>query len=269
MISRAKLAIAVVVVLAALLALPSPAVAGDLQAVKERGRLVVLCWPHQESIFVRLKVELGEEGLKTFGGIDVELAQAFAESLGVEAEMKAVSPDFAALIPSLLAGDGDLVASSLSITEERAKKVAFSVPYFEVRKVVVARQGSGLRSAEDLDGKSAAVANGTSHHEYLRRLGFSEDRLRPIQFMLDNYRMVAAGDVDFTVVDSTSARRVLGEYPDLGDQLEVAFAFPEQDFFGMAVRPGSDLLPVLDRFLSEMKESGELERIISKYLAAD
>lgn len=251
------------------LAVPGLSAASDLAAVEERGALRVLCWPHQESIFVRRPVELGEEGLTSFAGIDVEIAEAFARSLGVELEMRAVSPDFGALIPGLLSGQGDLVASSMSVTRARAQRVDFSVPYFEVRKVVVARRGSGLRSVRDLEGKRAAAARGTSHDEQLRELGFDDERILATQFILDNYTAVAEGEVDFTVVDSTSARRVLGEYPELGASLEVAFEFPERDHFALAARPGSDLLPVLDRFLTELEESGELERIVRKYIPAD
>jgi ABC-type amino acid transport substrate-binding protein len=261
-----RLAASVVCIALLMAATPGAAAAGDLAKVKKRGRLVVLCWPHQESIFVRRMVELGDEGLRTFGGIDVDIVEAFARSLGVTADVRAVSPDFGALIPSLLDGDGDLVASSLSITRARAKKVGFSVPYFEVRKVVIARRGSGYASVSDLAGKRAAAARGTSHDEQLRELGFDDESILATQFILDNYSAVAEGDVDFTVVDSTSARRVLGQYPELGEALEVAFEFPQVDYFAMASRPGSDLLPVLDRFLTELHENGELERIVAGHL---
>lgn len=239
--------------------------ASSLESVKERGELVVLTWPHQESIFSRRMVnEFGQEGLKIIGGIDIDLMKLFAERLGVELRVEAVKPDFAALIPSLLAGRGDVIASSLSITEERSKVVDFSLPYYEVHKAVVVMKGSAIRSVGDLAGKVASVAHGTSHEEQLKTM-FPDLEIRPVQFMLDNYQAVVDGEADFTVVDSSSAEKVLDEFYELGQKLTVAFEFPESDDFGFAVAKGSDLKASLDSFIEEIRRDGRLAEVLEKH----
>jgi ABC-type amino acid transport substrate-binding protein len=240
--------------------------ASDLEDVQQRGRLVMLCWPHQESTFVRWMVELGEEGLNRFAGIDVDILAAYAEHLGVELEVRPMENSFAELIPSLLAGKGDVIGSSLTITGQRAEKVAFSDPYFDVKQVVVARTGSGLTSVADLGGRTAAAVPGGSQEENLLALGLDDLEIRHTEFTLDNYIAVAEGDADFTVVDSSSADKVLAKYAQFERELEVAFEFPALDQYAFAVRPDSDLVESLDKFLEELRASGELEQIKARYL---
>ena len=250
----------------AILALSAKARASTLDEVLEQERLVVLCWPHQESVFVRRMVdELGQEGLKIIGGIDIELMRRFSERLGVELEVRSVTPDFAALIPSLLAGEGDVIASSLTITEGRSRQVDFSIPYFTVQKVIVTRRDSSIDSVADLAGHVASVARGTSHEEHLLALDLEGLEISPVQFMLENYQAVVEGRSDFTLVDSTSAARILEGYADLGAGLEVAFHFPEADGFGFAVAPGSDLREALNDFIVDVQASGELDKIVRRY----
>lgn len=231
-----------------------------LQAIRARGRLIMLCWPHQESTFVRRMVkELGADGLNRFTGSDVALMEAFAAHLGVSLEVKPVTDGFSGLIPALLAGEGDLIASSMTITPGRKAKVDFSTPYFAVRTVVIAQRDSGLSGVADLRGKLAATVPGSSHQEHLEALGFDDLRFNDgMDFVLESYQAVAYGEADFTLVDSGSAETVLARYPELGERLAVAFEFPDRDHYGIAVPPGSDLLPELDAFITAKREAGEL-----------
>ena len=257
--------------------LPGPAGAGDpmapasdLAEVRRSGQLTMLCWPHQESSFVRRMVaELGESGLKRFTGIDVEILKGFADSLGVALEVRPMEESFAQLIPSLLAGDGQVVGSSLTITERRSKKVEFSVPYHSVAKVVITRRGSRLTSVADFAGLTAATVAGSSHEEQLLALGLEDLEIAHTAFTFENYTEVADGRADFTVVDSGWDVRVLDENPDLAETLETAFVFPRQDEYGFAVTPGSDLLAPLDAYLEKLRQSGELDRIKARFLRSE
>lgn len=241
---------------------PTEAPTSELQAVRERGRLTMLAWPHQESKFVRRMVkEYGEEGLNRFGGTDVELMERFAADLGVELEVKPVGEGFGSLIPSLLAGEGDLIASSMTITEARREQVDFSSPYFAVDLVVLVPTASPIASIDDLSGLIASTVRGSSHEEHLRRLGFDETRLHYVDFMLENYQAVAYGDADVTLVDSGSANTVLPQYAALKARLRRAFQLPTKDHYGIAVRPGSDLRLALDDFLETEKAAGRLTEL--------
>ncbi|MEM7350951.1 MAG: transporter substrate-binding domain-containing protein [Acidobacteriota bacterium] len=246
---------------------PDP-VASDLAEVRRSGHLTMLCWPHQESRFVRRMVaEYGEEGLHRFAGIDVEILRGFAESLGVRLEVKPMPQSFSELLPSLLRGDGQVIASSWTITEARASQVDFSRPYHSVEKLVLARRTSQLASVADFVGLTAAVVAGSSHEEHLLALGTESLRIEQTEFTFQNYAEVAEGRADFTVVDSGAVQKVLEENVEFAN-LTTAFVFPREDEYGFAVAPGSDLLAPLNAYLQEIEKSGELERIKARHLQA-
>ncbi|HEV7517737.1 MAG TPA: transporter substrate-binding domain-containing protein [Thermoanaerobaculia bacterium] len=231
--------------------------ASSLAEVKTRGKLVVLSFPHQESPFIRVKAEVD---LNHFDGIDYEILEGFAKSLGVALEIHPVKPSFAELVPALLRGEGDVVASSFSITPERRAKVDFSEPYFAVRTVVVVPKGSSIHAVADLAGKTGSTVRGSSLEERMKKL--PGVRFHYVDFTRWNYDALMEKEADFALLDETSPWRLLPSYPDL----QVAFALPDKDLYGFAVAPKSDLRPALDAYLATIKKDGKLDAIVKKYL---
>ena len=68
------------------------------------------------------------DGSQKAVGFDIELASYVAQKLDMKLEI--VNMEFGALIPALSSGKVDMIASCITITEERAKKVLFSEPYY-------------------------------------------------------------------------------------------------------------------------------------------
>ena len=196
-----------------------------------------------------------------FLGFEVELMKRLAARLGVELEIHTLEePGFGVLIPALVAGRADIVASTLSVTPERREHVDFSSPYEEVFQVVAVRPESRIRGVADLMDKTAVTSRGSSHHEHLLRLGFPEKQIHFVEFVEEYYTAVIDGDADFTLTDSF--------YPDHLDELQgsgtdvpvkVAFALPNVDVIAAALPKGSDLKPFLDRLIAELKADGSLE----------
>jgi ABC-type amino acid transport substrate-binding protein len=241
----------------------------DLAAVKARGKLTVLSFPHQDSEFMSVNLERGPMrklgGVEDFRGLDVDIMAGFASALGVTLEIRPVAtPGYGELIPELLAGHGDVVASSFSITSERLKQVDFSTPYFESRELVVLRQDAKLATAADLKGRKGAAVRGSSQVELMRGLCVAEADLVLAEFTRDNYQAVADGHADFTVVDGGSPDLVLGDFPGL----KTAFPVGDGMRYGFAVRKGSDLLPFLDRHIKKLQASGKLEELRLKWVNA-
>ena len=238
-----------------------------LEAIQERGTLTMLSFPHTRSVFVRPNLEYGPTQrlgpAEHFVGIDVEILQAFAAHLGVDLEIRTLeTPGYGPLIPALLDGQADLLASSLTITEARREIVDFSDPYFTLYPVIITQKNSPIHSVADLDGRTAATIAGSSHSERLAALGIPEARMLYVDFTSAYYTAILEEGAEFAVVDSITAARDLAEFPDL----EIAFRLPEEEHYGMALPPGSDLLPVLNRFLAGLKKSGELQRLIDRNL---
>ncbi len=116
---------------------------------------------------IRVAIDLGaapfgtkDATLKPIGS-DVETAALLAKDLGVTLEI--VPTSSANRVPFLLTNKADLVASSFSITPERQKVVAFSVPYAAIQAVVGAPKSMDIKSLQDLVGKTVISTRGTTN----------------------------------------------------------------------------------------------------------
>ena len=227
--------------------------AGNLEDVKARKKLIMLASPHPLSAFVK------ETGPGQFDGLDVYIMKTFANSLGVALEVHAVAK-FDDLIPELLVGKGDVIASSFSITRDRQKQVQFSEPYFPVVLMTVVQKGSSIQQAEDLAGKKGSVVQGSSQEERMKHL--KNVNFHYVESSSENYQAVDEGHADFTFLDSTSVIANLDRFPNL----KVAFQFPEVSSYGFAVQPGSDLLAPLNAHLKEIRDAGQLQTMIRRVL---
>ncbi|HDR9879672.1 TPA: transporter substrate-binding domain-containing protein [Burkholderia cenocepacia] len=107
-------------------------------------------------------------------GYDADVASAICTELKMQC--KFVVQSFNTLIPSLSAGEFDVVISGLGITDARKKQIDFSIPYAGVTKYFAVKKGSPLLQATSLDaigkaldGKSVGVVNGTTYAKYVAK----------------------------------------------------------------------------------------------------
>lgn len=254
---------------AALLLLAATAWAGDLADVKARGKLILLCYPSQNSTFVAADLDvMRENNLKLselrkaeyFKGLDIDLVKGFAKSLGVELEIHPVTSGYGALLPALIGHEGDLVASSLSITPKRLETVDFSSPYLTSWVAVAVPFDSKIASLADLAGKKAALMRGSSQLEFLQSQA-PEVKILLTGFSLENYVAVKEGEADFTLLDSRAP--LGGSVSPAYSDLKVAFRLREFGY-GVAARKGSDLLGPLNAYLADIEQSGELGRMVER-----
>ena len=106
--------------------------------------------------------EFPKENSKEFTGFDIELIEAIAKDMGYE-KCTIVNMGFDALIPALDAGNIDAAIAGMTITDERAKKVNFSKPYYKSGlTVLVRKEDASVKSIDDLKGKKIAVQLGTT-----------------------------------------------------------------------------------------------------------
>lgn len=97
-----------------------------------------------------------------FSGFDIDLIKAVADKAGYD--IKVMNMGFDALIPALSAGTIDVIASGISITEERQKKVDFTSPYYQSGLSYLVRKADAekIKTFADLKGKTLAVQIGTT-----------------------------------------------------------------------------------------------------------
>jgi ABC-type amino acid transport substrate-binding protein len=180
---------------------------------------------------------LDEKGQPT--GLEQKILASFAEGHDLKLEVVWIE-DFSDIIDALLRGEGDVIASTLTITHERSRVVDFSAPYFSTRVVLVQRQGSNLDDLDSLAGKTAVTIAGTRYEEVLS--GISELDLTYVVSEEEMYAFLAAGKADALATDSANFLWVGRDHPNL----ELAQALSDREFYGMAVRKGDPLKRQLD-----------------------
>lgn len=241
--------------------------ASDLATVKARGSLIMLCFPNQDSTNVAVNLERGPMKrvgtAEDFKGLDVDLMAEFAQRLGVRLEISTVaSASFDELIPSLISGAGDVIASSFSITQSRRQVLDFSEPYQTVRDVVVTRRDSRIAKESDLPRFRGALIPGSSIEERLRQ-GAARKFLY-VEFTRDQLTAVAERRADFAVLETSGELVLLKEF----SNLRTALVLPGSEDYALAFRKGSDLKPVADALISELKETGRLGALLKKWLGS-
>ena len=217
---------------------------GDLDELQRRGRLRILIPANVGGVYY-----LPRKGWPVTA--QREAAEGFARSQGLVPELVPISR-FTDLIPALVEGRGDLIAANLTVTEQRRRRIAFSVPITTVRKqVLVANGNTDVESIDDLVGKRVIANPGTSFWESMRQRGNESPGIelvaRPADISdEDALDRVAGGDVDASVRDSNVAAMYLG----YRDDLRVAFSLPGIDDIAWGVRRDAPALQAaLNRFL--------------------
>jgi len=216
---------------------------GIIDQIKERGYLIV----GTEATFPPF--EYYNENNEIVG-FDIDIAKQIANALGVK--LKVIDTAFDGLIPSLLTKKLDIVIAGMTITEERAKVVAFSDPYFTAGQVVVVRKNSEpIRTLEELKGKIVAVQLGTTGDLVVSDLKGVKEVRRFAKFT-DAFLELRNRRVDAVVLDSAVAKAYVMSNPDL----EITSDVLSSEQYGIAVRKeDKDLLQFVNKVLADMKKS--------------
>lgn len=229
----------------------------ELQQIIERGTLRV------GTLFGPNSYYVGAEGPR---GFEYELAQQYAEYLGVKLE---IIPSYTLneLFPKIDSGEVDILAAGLSVTPERLKDFRFAPSYTEISQKLVFKQGREWpRKIEDLQGEITVTAH-SSHAETLMALQSQHSGLsytETDEFDSDELLLeVLEERIDFTVVDSNSLAINRRYYP------EISIAFTVQDekpIAWMLSKHSSDsLLASLVEFFGQVHHDGTILTLEDKY----
>jgi lysine-arginine-ornithine-binding protein len=135
----------------------------------------------------------------TLKGMDVEIGNALCEIQRIPCQF--MPQDFDGLIPALKAGKIDIIISSMSVTPERAKVVAFTKPYYISPTQYVALKSSGITDdPATLKGKTVAVQSGTNHQAYMEQ-NLSDIAVKTYNTVQEAELDLEAGRVDAMLAD--------------------------------------------------------------------
>lgn len=170
-------------------------------------------------------------------GIEVDLIERAAARLGREVEW--IELPFGELIQSVADGHADVAASTIGVTEERARLVAFTESYFETTIIALVRQGADEPTTlADLSGKRVVTERGTT------AVGAGARRLPDAVHVLDKPEgrawgdMLVAGEVDAVVLDRSHAEKFMR---DAGAQFHVIEEPLRREPFALVTHPDADV----------------------------
>ncbi len=205
-------------------------------------------------------------------GFDVDIANALCKELNRECTI--VAQEWDGIIPGLLAKKYDAIVASMSITEERKKKVDFTGKYYSTPNKFTGRKDAGESlSLEDLAGKKIGVARGSIHQCYVEAVyGDSEVVLYANQEEV--FADLALGRVDYTVSDAIqSTDNFLSkdegkDFALIGDDLYDARCHGKGA--GIAVRKEDpELREAFDGAIEAIRANGTYQEINAKYFPFD
>lgn len=191
-------------------------------------------------------------------GLDIDIVAEIAKDL--ELELVTVSTPFEGIQSgaALSAGQCDIVASGITITDERKLNIDFSEPYFDADQGLLVPAGSDLSSVESLAGKRISVMVATTGATWATENGLTTTEYDDLGTQI---QALEAGQVDAVINDVAS----LLPYVDQGYEITNNFATGE--VYGLGVKKGNtELLDAVNATLDRIEEDGTYDEIYAEWI---
>jgi polar amino acid transport system substrate-binding protein len=201
-------------------------------------------------------------------GIDADLVGAIATANGVTADF--IKTPFDGIFAALAAGKCDMIASSVSITDERKLQNDFSTGYFKIQQTILARSADAatLNDLPALKGKTVGAQAATTGADFSNKGSAANGyTVKEFQGADEMIAALKAGQVDVVIQDSPingyAATQSNGE-------LVVSKVFEgDGEEYGFVVPKGNPgLTAALNASLKKLQDSGEYKAVLKKYLGA-
>ncbi len=201
----------------------------------------------------------------SFIGFDVDLAREMAKALGVR--FVPVNTRWTSIIPALGVGRFDLIASGMSVTEDRKRRVDFSDPYMTVGQTVLLnnKHAAAVKSHEDLNDPKYVVASkpGTTGEQAVKEL-IPKCEYRPFDTELQGAMAVVRGEADAFVYDLPYNVAFVAMHG--ADQVTLLDRPFTTEHIAWAIRKNDpDFLAWLNKFLAELKADGRYQTIHDRW----
>lgn len=233
--------------------------ADRLREIREKGEIVVA----MEGTWAPWTYHDEDDNLV---GYDVEVAQRIAEKLGVTAVF--VEGEWDGLLAGLDAGRYDMMVNGVEITDERAEKYDFTVPYGYIRTaIIVDGDNEEIQSFEDLEGKHTANTISSTYAELAESYGAE---VTGVDDLNQTFELLLSGRIDATLNAELTYYDYMKAHPDRN--LRIAALTEDASHVAIPLRKGEEtasLLSAINEALAELSESGELSELSMKYFGND
>jgi len=229
---------------------------------------MISCEVEQEEV-LKVGMELkwpAFESMDTNGdpeGISVMIAEELGAYLGMKVEI--VDLPFGSLIPALETEKIDVIIASMSITESRKEKIAFSDPYMYFKILSIVNKNSDVKTYDDIFTKEGVKFVGPKSFATLEMAKEKANNPEILEFddKATASLELVSGNADIFMVDAASAVSISRNYP---EELMVIYEPVDVSPIGMGVRQNdTELLEKLNEFISKREELGVNEKIATEY----
>lgn len=202
-------------------------------------------------------------------GFDMDLLNAIGEDQGFKVEYQ--SFEFDAIVPAIQAGNADIIAAAMNVTEKRAEQVDFSDKYFDSGKVILVKKANDtIKDVNDFTADMKVAAQiGTTEGEYVQKLA-DEGKIGEAVVLnktTDCILQLQNGDVNAIIMDAPVAKFYSNKY---GDEIKKLDATIDPAPMAFAVQKGNDeLLEKINAGLKNLKENGTYDELVKKWFESD
>ncbi len=203
----------------------------------------------------------------SYEGIDVEIAAAIAEKLGLELVIDDM--DFDAALLAVQQGKSDIVMAGVTVREDRLLVMNFSDSYATGVQVVIVKEGSDV-TMDNLGEMMIGTQRGTTGYIYASDTpengGYGEDHVVAYDTGASAVQALLNGQVDCVIIDNAPAAAYVAANPGL-TILDGTWA--EEDYAIGINKENTALLEAVDKALGELTADGTVQSIIDKYISAN
>ena len=246
----------IALILSALLLLSMAACSGgDKGMTIEKGKLIM----STNAEFPPYEMTTDDGG---FAGIDIEIAQAIAEKLGLELVIDDM--DFNAALLAVQQGKSDMVMAGVTVDPDRQKVMDFSNSYATGVQVIIVKEDSNV-TADTLGDFMIGTQKGTTSDIYCSD-DFGAEHVTTYDSSITAVQALINGQVDCVVVDNAPAQELVKANPGL-KILETEY-IPENYAIGFN-KGNTQLQEAVNKALAELTADGTIQKIINKYITAE
>ena len=228
---------------------------GDKGMTIEKGKLIM----STNAEFPPYEMTTDDGG---FAGIDIEIAQAIAEKLGLELVIDDM--DFNAALLAVQQGKSDMVMAGVTVDPDRQKVMDFSNSYATGVQVIIVKEDSNV-TADTLGDFMIGTQKGTTSDIYCSD-DFGAEHVTTYDSSITAVQALINGQVDCVVVDNAPAQELVKANPGL-KILDTEYV--TEDYAIGFAKGNTELVEAVNKALAELTADGTIQKIIDKYITAE
>ena len=204
-----------------------------------------------------------------FEGIDVEVADAIAQKLGLELVVDDMG--FDAALTAVQTGQSDIAMAGITVTEDRLEVMDFSDSYATGVQVVIVPEDSPIQTIDDLAnaemiGCQAATTGYIYASDTPENGGYGEDHVTAYENGALAVMALANGQIDAVIIDNEPAKA----FVEANEGLKILETPWVEEEYAIGVAKGNtDLLDAINAVMEELKADGTFQSIVDKYITAE